>query len=120
MSSPLPIERLQHIRDEALYLLECRPLFATQQALQNDKHISRAVVRSLEIIGEATKNLPADWRSTYPAVAWREVARMRDKPTHHYFDIDFAFVWSVLHEELDTLLATVEQMIRDLAPGGPA
>ena len=120
MSSPLPIERLHHIRDEAIYLLGCRPLFATQKDLENDEHISRAVVRSLEIIGEATKNLPASWCEAYPAVAWRNIARMRDKLTHHYFDTDFRFVWSVLHEKIDTLLATVEQMLRDLAPGDPA
>ena len=120
MPSPPPVERLLHIRHEARYLLRVRPRFSTQLDLEADEDISRAVVRSLEIIGEATKNVPIEWREAYPAVNWRNIARMRDKLTHHYFETDFQFVWSVLHEKLDPLLTTIERMIRELAPDQPA
>ena len=46
-------------------------------------------MKDIEIIGEATKNLPAEWREAYPEIPWRNIARMRDKLTHHYFDTDF-------------------------------
>jgi uncharacterized protein with HEPN domain len=120
MPSPPPFERLLHIRDEAQYLLRVRPRFANQDDLEADEDISRAVVRALEIIGEATKNVPATWRSSYPQIEWRQIAKMRDRLTHHYFDTDFEVVWEVLENEIKPLLTTIEQMIRELAPDGPA
>ena len=77
--------------------------------------MSRAIVKSIEIIGEATKNVPAGWKEAYPQVKWRNIARMRDKLTHHYFDTDFEFVWLVLHGEIDPLGETVERMLQELS-----
>ena len=103
MSSPLPLERLMHIRDEVLFLQRCRAKLPDLVALVADEVMSRAVVKSIEIIGEATKNLPAEWREAYQGIQWRNIARMRDKLTHHYFDTDFEFVWIVLQKLIDPL-----------------
>ncbi|HEX8426491.1 DUF86 domain-containing protein [Hymenobacter sp.] len=92
MSSLLPLERLLHIRDEIKFLQSCRGKLPDMTALATDEVMSRAVVKSIEIIGEATKNLPVAWREAYPQIQWRNIARMRDKLTHHYFDTDFEFV----------------------------
>lgn len=73
-------------------------------------------MKSIEIIGEATKNLPAEWREAYPEIPWRNIARMRDKLTHHYFDTDFEFVWVVLQKLIDPLGETVARMLEEL-PG---
>lgn len=88
-------------------------------ALVADEVMSRAIVRSIEIIGEATKNLPAEWLEAYPQIQLRNIARMRDKLTHHYFDTDFEFVWIVLQTQIDPLGETVARMLEEL-PGGKA
>lgn len=114
MSSPPPLERLLHIRDEIRFLQSCREKLIDIADLVTDEVMRRAVVKSLEIIGEATKSLPIEWREAYPQVQWRNIARMRDKLTHHYFDTDFEFVWIVLQTLIDPLAETVEQMLREL------
>ena len=92
MSSPLPLNRLLHIRDEVRFLQACRSKLPDVADLVTDEVMRRAVVKSIKIIGEATKNLPVEWREAYPQIQWRNIARMRDKLTHHYFDTDFEFV----------------------------
>ena len=77
MSSPLPLERLMHIRDEVRFLQKCRDTHELQFII-HDEVLSRAVVRSLEIIGEATKNVPMAWREAYPQVKWKGIAGIRD------------------------------------------
>lgn len=114
MPSPPPLERLLHIRDEVIFLQRCRAKLPDLNTLMTDEALRRAVAYSIEIIGEATKNLPLAWREAYPQVPWRNIARMRDKLTHHYFDTDFEFVWEVLQEKIDPLGATVEQMLHEL------
>jgi len=72
-------------------------------ALLEDPTNSRAVVRSLEVIGEAVKKLPAELRSKYPQVEWSDIAGMRDVLIHHYFGIDHDIVWGVLRKEIPEL-----------------
>ncbi|UYZ61604.1 HepT-like ribonuclease domain-containing protein [Hymenobacter weizhouensis] len=114
MSSPLPLERLMHIRDEVRFLQNCRNNLPDIAALVTDEVMSRAVVKSIEIIGEATKNLPVEWREAYPQIQWRNIARMRDKLTHHYFDTDFEFVWIVLQKLIDPLGEIIARMLQEL------
>ena len=68
----------------------------------DDKTVS-AVVRKLEIIGEATKNIPDEVRQRYPKLPWREMAKIRDKLIHGYFVVDHQIVWKVIEEELPLL-----------------
>ena len=112
MSLP-PRERLLHIRDEAAYLQRFRAKHTLAEVI-HDEDLSRAVVRSLEIIGEATKSIPAEWRDKYAVVPWKQIARMRDRLIHHYFDIDFEVVGNVLETEIDPLAETVAAMLREL------
>ena len=81
-----------------------------------DEVMSRAIVKSIEIIGETTKNLPTEWRKAYPEIQWPNIARMRDKLTHHYFDTDFEFVRIVLQKLIDPLGETIARMLEEL-PG---
>mgnify|MGYP005846516883 CR=1 FL=1 len=73
----------------------------------NDETESRAIIRSLEIIGEATKKLPDDFKLGYSHIPWSEIAGMRDVLIHNYFGVDYDIVWNTiendipfLHEEL--------------------
>ena len=63
-----------------------------------DDKTSSAVVRKLEIIGEATKNIPKSITQKYDEVPWKEMARMRDKIIHFYFGVDYEIVWNVIKE----------------------
>lgn len=65
--------------------------------------VQDAVVRPLEIIGEAVKHLSADYRDCYPQVRWRDIAGMRDKLIHDYFGVDMEAVWRTVEEDVPPL-----------------
>lgn len=73
-----------------------------------------AVVKSIEILGEAVKKIPEDRRSQYPEVPWQAVAGMRDVLVHEYWGIDVNIVWSTVQRRLPELKAVVEMMLGDL------
>jgi len=70
-------------------------------------------VRSIEIIGEAVKNVPDRVRKKYPGVEWRAVAGMRDKLIHDYVTVDYDIVWEVVTDKVPALVREVEQMLTD-------
>jgi uncharacterized protein with HEPN domain len=80
----------------------------------NDDVLTRATERSLEIIGEAVKNIPLEIRNAFPLVDWKDMAGMRDKLIHHYFGIDYEIVWSVIHTEIPELLEAIEVILKQL------
>lgn len=80
----------------------------------NDDKTSSAVVRKLEIIGEATKNIPKDIRQKYKKIPWSDMAKMRDKITHFYFGVDYGIVWEVIKQRLPEIKPLIEQILMDL------
>ena len=85
---------------------------------ENDHMRRNAVVRSLEIIGEATKNIPDDVRSRNVDLPWKRMAGMRDKLIHGYFGVDYESVWAVAIERLPEIKPLIQKMI-DEAKNGP-
>ncbi len=75
----------------------------------------RAFVRSLEIIGEAVKKLPAEFRELHPEVEWREIAKMRDRLIHGYFSVDYSLVWQVVQTKVPQLREHVSRILSALA-----
>jgi len=68
-------------------------------------------VRSLEVIGEATKNIPDELQNEYPQIQWRAIAGMRDRLIHSYFGIDYDIVWDVLRNHIPVLAETINVML---------
>jgi uncharacterized protein with HEPN domain len=105
-----PRDVLRHILAEADFLVEVRATL-TRQMLDEDPILQRAIVRSLEIIGEASKRLPAEMRNANPAVEWRAMARMRDRLIHDYFGVDLDIVWRVLQSNIPALQQEVRRFL---------
>jgi uncharacterized protein with HEPN domain len=80
---------------------------------ESDKKTFNAVVRSIEVIGEAAKNVPDSLRSRYPAVPWKEMAGMRDKLIHSYFGVDCEAVWLSAKERIPAIKPFIEEVLRD-------
>lgn len=79
-----------------------------------DKKTFNAVVRSLEIIGEAAKNVSEEIREKYPTVPWKEMAGMRDKVIHAYFGVDREAVWIAVKDRIPEILPVMENILKDL------
>ncbi len=84
-----------------------------EEFLKDDKTAS-AVIRKLEIIGEAAKQVPTRIRQKHPELPWSEMARMRDKLIHGYFGVDHEIVWKVVKERLPEVKANLEKNIDPL------
>jgi uncharacterized protein with HEPN domain len=108
-----PIEYLKHIRDESLYLLSVTSKGITREEFLNDETLKRAVVRSLEIIGEATKKIPADFKIKWNNVAWKEMAGMRDRLIHDYMGVNYSIVWDVIINKIPELCVQVVNVIEN-------
>ena len=80
-----------------------------------NKEKNYAVVRCIEIIGEAVKNIPEDIRQQYQDVPWRKMAGMRDKVIHFYLGVDYEIVWQVATKDLPALKARLNQIFIEIA-----
>lgn len=88
------VECLRHICGEAEYLMGRSRGLKCDEFLQDDT-LKRAFVRSLEVVGEAAKHLPASLKEKYGHVEWRAIMGMRDRLIHGYFGVDYDIVWDV-------------------------
>lgn len=83
-------------------------------AFTKDEKTIFAVVRGLEIIGEAVKHVPPQIRQKYPEIPWREIAGMRDKVIHEYFGVDLEIIWNVVKEKIPVLKPSFVKILKDL------
>ena len=82
------------------------------EAFSDDRKTIFAVIRCLEIVGEATKRIPMSFRVKYPDVPWSKMAGMRDVLIHDYMGVDLKIVWKVVQVRLPGLKSVMEQVVR--------
>jgi uncharacterized protein with HEPN domain len=111
------LEYLHHILDETEYLMG-KAQNLTRDQFMGDETLRRAFVRSIEIIGEATKKIPEDFKRKYSHLEWRAMAGMRDRLIHRYFGVDYAIVWDVAINKVPLLHQAVKQIIEDESLSG--
>jgi uncharacterized protein with HEPN domain len=107
---------LLHIRDAAHRVLDYtrdgRDFFLADTKTQD------AVIRNIEIIGEATKNLGDTLKTAHPSIPWKQIAGMRDTLIHRYFGVKLELVWQVVEGDLPRFLTQVDEMLLALSSAG--
>ncbi len=88
---------------ESIRLIERYVRNVSKENLGNDQKLKDSVVRRLEIIGEAVKNIPDNFREKYPKVPWKKIVGLRDIIIHTYFNIDFDITWNIIKKDLPDL-----------------
>lgn len=84
----------------------------TAKELKNNDLIIDAVVRNLEIIGEAVKNMPLRIKEKYPEIEWKKISGLRDILAHEYFGIDLEILWDIIKNKLPDLKTEVSRLLR--------
>ena len=96
-------EYLKHILDECIYISSVLETGITKDEFFKNETLKRAVVRSLEIIGEASKKIPVDQKVKWDNITWKHMAGMRDRLIHDYMGINYIIVWDVITNKLPVL-----------------
>jgi len=107
---------LQHILD-AVLRIESYLQVLDRQEFDRSSLVQDAVIRQLQIIGEASKRLSEELKSSLSAIPWRQVTGMRDKLTHDYMGVDLDAVWKTAVEDLAPLKAAVREELQRAGEG---
>ncbi len=110
------------MKDDRIYLLHIRDAIQSvleytatgKESFLADRKTQDAVVRNLEIIGEATKRLSPSLKEAHTNISWKPIAGMRDKLIHDYFGVNLQLVWDVVERDLPVLRLKVSQLLQDL------
>ncbi|MFP4366180.1 MAG: DUF86 domain-containing protein [Bacteroidales bacterium] len=106
-----PIEYLKHIHDESSYILSVITPEKTKDDFLADETLKRAVIRSLEIIGEVAKKIPADFKVKWSNIKWKNMAGMKDRLIHDYIGVNYSIVWDVVKNKIPVLHIQIEEVI---------
>src|ERR1700752_3569159 len=108
---PSQTEFLKHILDECNYLLKEYNENSFEEFIRNER-LSKAVCRSLEIIGEASNKISSEIKSKYPLVPWREMSDIRNRIIHHYFGVDYDIVWDSVKTDIPELKEWISMILK--------
>ncbi len=99
---------------EKINLIENSIKKISKDKFESDELLTDATIRRLEIIGEAVKNIPYNFREKYPEVPWKKIAGFRDVIVHAYFEVDFNAVWDIIKKDLPDLKNKILKIKKDL------
>ena len=112
MSRHDPMVRVRHMLDHAREAVEMVK-GKTRADLDADRQLNLALVRLVEVLGEAAARIPDDFRARYPQVPWRQIVGMRHRMILDYDVIDFDILWAVLRQDLPPLIEQLEAIVRE-------
>ncbi len=104
---------LEHIIDETAFIIKESRELSFEDLIKNEI-LKRAMVRSLEIIGEAVKNISKELKDKYPGIEWKKIAGIRDKLIHDYFGVDWNIVWDVINIQIPGLYVKINKMLKEI------
>ncbi len=107
-----PKEYLKHIQDECSYIISVSGNLSFDDFLE-DETLKRAVVRSLEIIGEAAKKIPADIKVKWNTIQWKNMAGMRDRLIHDYMGVNYTIVWDVMKNKIPEMHKQISEFLTE-------
>lgn len=96
---------------EAISKIRTYPVGLSLKMLSDDSKTLDAVVRNLEVIGEAIKKVPDEVRSNHPGIDWKRIAGLRDILIHEYFGVDVEIIWDIVQNKLPVLEKHVKQIL---------
>lgn len=105
-----PLEYLKHIRDECSFIISVSGNELSKNEFLDNETLKRAIIRSLEVIGEATKKIPADFKIKFDSIQWKNMAGMRDRLIHDYIGVDYSIVWDVVKNKIPELHKQISQI----------
>ena len=108
-----PLIFLKHIL-ECITLIKKYSRKIDKSTFLNNTKTQDAIIRRIEIIGEASKNVPKYIKAKYPEIPWKKIAGMRDILTHEYFGVDLNLTWNVVQKELPKLEKQIKNALKDL------
>lgn len=103
---------LKHILDAVKNIEIFMGKIAKEEFIKNVL-IHSAVIRQLEVIGEAVKNISANLKRTYSEISWKDIAGTRDKLIHDYFGVDIDLVWAICKKDIPLLNKQIRQILKD-------
>src|SRR5882757_4747781 len=109
---PSELELLKHIADEIAFVLNTTA-GKDKETVINDPVLSRALIRSLEIIGEACTKLDPDFKILHPHIEWRKMSGTRNRLIHDYFGVDYDIVWDIIINKLPTLNDDIAEILNE-------
>ena len=106
------VVRVQHMFDAVQKITEFIQA-RTRADLEIDEKLTLALIRLLEIIGEAAKSISPSFRERYPKIPWKEISGTRDRLIHGYFDIDLDIIWQIVSRDLPSLISEIKKMLSE-------
>lgn len=103
---------LQHILESIALVEEYTSGVSKEEFLQKSE-LQDAVIRRIEVIGEAVKNIPEALKEKQPNVPWKQIGGMRDFLVHEYFSVDYNLAWGVVQKDIPSLKKAIEALLRD-------
>jgi uncharacterized protein with HEPN domain len=105
---------LEDISEQILMIETFTRNIRSFERFQKDKMVVYACIRALEIMGEAVKNIPDEFRQQYPKIPWKKIAGIRDVLIHHYFGIDERVIWKTIRINIPEIKPIFKKLLREI------